>query len=125
MQEVVVFEAFVAGAEKLNAALVALAALADRDDGDRAHQAQQRACYALVALLRALESGYDDAVNERQADPLPGVGNQTIVAWGCGEVEEVKIENIYKPAGFDDITVIGWRERVSALVFHGGVVGLI
>src|SRR3546814_4444507 len=43
MQEAVFFEAFVAGAEKLNAALVALAALADRDDGDCAHQAQQRA----------------------------------------------------------------------------------
>src|SRR3546814_2918857 len=47
MQEAVFFEAFVAGAEKLNAALVALAALADRDDGDCAHQAQQRAFYAL------------------------------------------------------------------------------
>src|SRR3546814_6842743 len=66
MQEAVFFEAFVAGAEKLNAALVALAALADRDDGDCAHQAQQRAFYALVALVRALERGFGDAVNDRQ-----------------------------------------------------------
>src|SRR3546814_5766143 len=72
MQEAVFFEAFVAGAEKLNAALVALAALADRDDGDCAHQAQQRAFYALVALVRALERGFGDAVNDRLADPLPG-----------------------------------------------------
>src|SRR3546814_19529609 len=76
MQEAVFFEAFVAGAEKLNAALVALAALADRDDGDCAHQAQQRAFYALVALVRALERGFGDAVNDRLADTLPGVGNQ-------------------------------------------------
>src|SRR3546814_13198304 len=73
-QEAVFFEASVAGAEKLNAALVALAALADRDDGDCAHQAQQRAFYALVALVRALERGFGDAVNDRLADPLPGVG---------------------------------------------------
>src|SRR3546814_16691277 len=78
MQEAVFFEAFVAGAEKLNAALVALAALADRDDGDCDHQAQQRAFYALVALVRALERGFGDAVNDRLADPLPGVGNQQI-----------------------------------------------
>src|SRR3546814_15752151 len=74
MQEAVFFEAFVAGAEKLKAALVALAALADRDDGDCAHQAQQRAFYELVALVRALERGFGDAVNDGLADPLPGVG---------------------------------------------------
>src|SRR3546814_4777167 len=83
--EAVFFEAFVAGAEKLNAALVALAALADRDDGDCAHQAQQRAFYALVALVRALERGFGDAVNDRLADPLPGVGNQQIVDSAIGE----------------------------------------
>src|SRR3546814_9399665 len=74
MQEAVFCEAFGAGAEKLNAALVALAALADRDDGDCAHQAQQRAFYALVALVRALERGVGDAVNDRLADPLPEIG---------------------------------------------------
>src|SRR3546814_9936825 len=77
----------VAGAEKLNAALVALAALADRDDGVCAHQAQQRAFYALVALVRALERGFGDAVNDRLADPLPGVGNQQIVDSAIGEGE--------------------------------------
>src|SRR3546814_10851748 len=88
MQEAVFFEAFVAGAEKLNAALVALAALADRDDGDSAHQAQQRALYALVALVRALERGFGDAVNDRLADPLPCVGNQQIVDSAIGERSE-------------------------------------
>src|SRR3546814_8787653 len=87
MQEAVFFEAFVAGAEKLNAALVALAALADRDDGDCAHQAHQRAFYALVALVRPLERGFGDAVNDRLADPLPGVGNQQIIDSAIGEGE--------------------------------------
>src|SRR3546814_7103715 len=94
MQEAVFFEAFVAGAEKLNAALVALAALADRDDGDCAHQAQQRAFYALVALVRALERGFGDAVNDRLADPLPGVGNQQIVDSAIGAGEGGQLDNI-------------------------------
>src|SRR3546814_6100980 len=92
MCEAVFFEAFVAGAEKLNAALVALAALADRDDGDCAHQAQQRAFSALVALVRALERGFGAAVNDRLADSPPGVGNQQIVdsaiVEGAGRSEE-------------------------------------
>src|SRR3546814_19014863 len=84
MQEAVFFEAFVAGAEKLNAALVALAALADRHDGDCAHQAQQRAFYALVVLVRALERGFGDAVNDRRADRLPGGGSRQILDEAIG-----------------------------------------
>src|SRR3546814_18044789 len=87
MQESVFFEAFVAGAEKLNAALVALAALADRDDGDCDHQAQQRAFYALVALVSALERGFGDAVNDRLADSFHGGGNQPLVDLAIGEGE--------------------------------------
>src|SRR3546814_12094804 len=85
MPEAVFFEAFVAGAEKLNAALVALAALADRDDGDCAHHAQQRAFDALVALVRALERGFGDAVNARTAAPLPRPGQQQLVDSAIGE----------------------------------------
>src|SRR3546814_9695487 len=120
MQEAVFFEAFVAGAEKLNAALVALAALADRDDGDCAHQAQQRAFYALVALVRALERGFGDAVNDRLADPLPGVGNQQIVDSAIGEGEGGQLDNIDQLAGFDDFPVIGGIERVSAPLLREG-----
>src|SRR3546814_1080552 len=115
MQEAVFFEAFVAGAEKLNAALVALAALADRDDGDCAHKAQQRAFYALVALVRALERGFGDAVNDRLADPLPGVGNQQIVDSAIGEGEGGQLDNIDQLAGFDDFPEIGGIDRVSEL----------
>src|SRR3546814_9355041 len=114
MQEAVFFEAFVAGAAKLNAALVALAALADRDDGDCAHQAQQRAFYALVALVRVLERGFGDAVNDRLADTLPGVGNQKIVDSAMGEGEGGQIDNSDLPAGLDDVTVIRRIEQLSA-----------
>src|SRR3546814_10935544 len=120
MQEAVFFEAFVAGAEKLNAALVALAALADRDDGDCAHQAQQRAFYALVALVRALERGFGDAVNDRRADPLPGVGNQLIVDSALGEGEGGQLANIDQPAGLDDLPVLVGVERVSGPLWREG-----
>src|SRR3546814_4707870 len=114
MQEAVFFEAFVAGAEKLNAALVALAALAVRYDGDCAHQAQQRAFYELVALVRALERGFGDAVNDRLADPLPGVGNQQIVDSASGGGAGGKLDNIDQLAGLDDYPVNGRSENGKA-----------
>src|SRR3546814_19884231 len=106
MQEAVFFEAFVAGAEKLNAALVALAALADRDDGACAHQAPQRAFYALVSLVRALERGFGDAVNDRLAYPIPGVVNQQILDFGICGGGGGQLEKIYPPPGFGDFTRI-------------------
>src|SRR3546814_17265553 len=111
MEEAGWCEACGAGAEKLNAALVALAALADRDDGDCAHQAKQRAFYALVALVRALERGFGDAVNDRLADPLPGFGNTQIVDSAIGEGEGGPLAHFDQLAGFDDFPVIGRMEK--------------
>ena len=71
MEEAVLFEAFVAGAEELNAALIAFACLADRDDRDGAHQAQQRAFHPLVALVRPFQSRFRDTVDDRFADTFP------------------------------------------------------
>src|SRR3546814_13799470 len=124
MQESVFVESFVAGAEKLNAALVALAALADRDDGDCDHQAQQRAFYALVALVRALERGFGDAVNDRPADPLPGVGNQQTVNSAIGQGEGGKLDNIDQLAGFDGYPVIADIEGLSAPILRAAGGGI-
>ena len=79
MEEAVLFEAFVARAEELDAPLEALVALPDGDDRDRAHKAQQRALDTLIALVRALERGFGDAVDDRLADPIPGIGDQQVV----------------------------------------------
>jgi hypothetical protein len=84
-----------------------LPALADRDDRDGAHQAQQRAFYALIALVRALERALGDAVDDRLADPLPGVGDQQVIDSPIGEGEGGQLDNIDQLAGFDDFPVKG------------------
>src|SRR3546814_12612583 len=103
MQEAVFFEAFVAGAAKLNAALVALAALADRDDGDCAHQAQQRACYALVALVRALVAGVGDPVNDDRQHAVEGKSVSVLVR--PGGRRSIKKQSTTSTIRYDSINI--------------------
>jgi hypothetical protein len=74
--------------------------------------------------VRALERALGDAVDDRLADPLPGVGDQQVIDSPIGEGEGGQLDNIDQLAGFDDFPVIGRIKGIAASLLREGQGGV-